>query len=79
MLVDGRLIVEIKAMETLQPIHTAQFVTYLRLSEVNQGLLINFNCPRLKDGLKSVIRRKPPHTIDPSRPSFSSTEPKPEE
>ena len=52
LLVEGRLIVEIKAVEVLQPIHTAQVLTYLRLSGVRQGLIINFNCPRLKDGLK---------------------------
>ena len=77
LLVEGRLIVEIKAVEALQPIHTAQVLTYLRLSGVNQGLLINFNCPRLKDGLKSVIRREHPHAVGPSMPPSPSTDPKP--
>ena len=72
LLVEGRLIVEIKAVEVLQPIHTAQVLTYLRLSGVRQGLIINFNCPRLKDGLKSVLLR--PHPGDPSRSSPPSTE-----
>ena len=55
LLVEGRLVVEIKAVEGLGPIHSAQVLTYLRLAGIKQGLIINFNCPRLKDGLKSVI------------------------
>jgi GxxExxY protein len=74
LLVEARLIVEIKAVEALQPIHTAQVLTYLRLSGIRQGLIINFNCPRLKDGLKSVLLRDPPRAEDPSSPSPSSTE-----
>jgi GxxExxY protein len=66
-LVDQRLVVEVKAVERLLPIHTAQVVTYLRLANAKQGLLMNFNSPRLKDGLKSVLLREPSSgSSDPS-------------
>lgn len=51
MLIDGSVIVELKAVEKLQPIHEAQLMTYLRLSGLRVGLMINFNVVRLKDGL----------------------------
>jgi GxxExxY protein len=57
LLVDKWLVVEIKSVERLLPIHTAQVLTYLRLADAKQGLILNFNAPRLKDGLKSVILR----------------------
>ncbi|MFO0950481.1 MAG: GxxExxY protein [Isosphaeraceae bacterium] len=51
----GRLVVELKAVETLLPIHEAQLLTYLRLSRTRTGLLINFNVRLLKDGLKRMV------------------------
>lgn len=51
----GRLVVELKAVDKLHPIHEAQLLTYLRLSETRVGLLINFNVPLLKDGLKRMV------------------------
>jgi GxxExxY protein len=53
-LVDGRLIVEIKAVEKILPVHEAQVLTYLRLSGRRLGLLINFNVPLIKDGIKRL-------------------------
>ena len=55
LLVDGCLVVEIKAVESLLPIHEAQLLTYLRLSGHRLGLLINFNVPILKNGIKRVV------------------------
>ncbi|MFM2397423.1 MAG: hypothetical protein RLZZ144_673 [Pseudomonadota bacterium] len=52
--VDNRLILELKAVEKLLPIHDAQLLTYLRLSGLKTGLLLNFNVPLLKDGLKRM-------------------------
>jgi GxxExxY protein len=57
-LVEGRLVVEVKSVERLLPIHTAQVLTYLHLLDVPQGLLINFNGEKLKDGLKSVLNKR---------------------
>lgn len=54
LLVMDQVIVELKAVERLDPIHEAQLLTYLRLSNRKVGLLINFNVPMLKDG---VVRR----------------------
>ena len=51
----GRLVVELKAIEKLSPIHEAQLLTYLRLSRTHTGLLINFNVRLLKDGLKRMV------------------------
>ena len=52
--VEERLIVELKACESLQPIHEAQLLTYLRLTGIKYGLLINFNVPVLKEGIKRL-------------------------
>lgn len=51
----GQLIVEIKAVDALHPIHTAQLMTYLKLSGTRLGLLLNFNTVVLKDGIKRVV------------------------
>jgi GxxExxY protein len=51
----GRLVVELKAVEHLLPIHEAQLLTYLRLTGTRLGLLINFNVPVLKNGIKRMI------------------------
>lgn len=55
LLVSGNLIVEIKSVETLLPIHQAQILTYMRLSEVSLGLLINFNVTKVQNGIKRFV------------------------
>jgi len=55
LLVDDTVIVELKAVERLLPIHQAQLLPYLRLSEKSVDLLINFNVVHLKDGLKRMV------------------------
>jgi GxxExxY protein len=55
LLVDGRLIVEMKSLEKLQPVHSKQLLTYLRLMKLPVGLLINFGCDTLKEGIKRVV------------------------
>ena len=49
-----KLIVELKACDSIQPIHEAQLLTYLKLTGIKVGLLINFNVPVLKDGIKRL-------------------------
>ena len=49
------LVVELKAVEKLIPVHEAQLLTYLRLTRIRVGLLINFNVPVLKDGIKRMV------------------------
>ncbi len=53
--VENKLIVELKACENLQSIHEAQLMTYLRLTGAKVGLLINFNVPILKEGIKRLV------------------------
>lgn len=59
LLVEKCVVVEVKAVETLQPIHLAQILTYLRLMGRRVGLLINFNARVLKDGIKRVLNGDP--------------------
>jgi GxxExxY protein len=55
LLVNECVIVEVKAVETLLPVHTAQVITYLKLSQHRLALLINFNVPLIKDGIKRIV------------------------
>src|SRR3972149_1654237 len=55
LLVDGCLLVELKAVESLAPIHSAQVISYLKAMQLPLGLLINFNVPLLKAGIKRII------------------------
>lgn len=48
--IEGKILLELKSIEKLLPIHEAQVITYLKLSKLKQGFLINFNVPRLRDG-----------------------------
>ena len=53
--VEGQIVVELKSVEELIPVHEAQVLTYLKLTGKRIGLLINFNVPVLKDGLQRII------------------------
>ncbi len=55
LLVENKVIIEIKSVETLADIHLAQILTYLKLSKCKLGLLVNFNVKHLKNGIKRVI------------------------
>jgi GxxExxY protein len=55
LLVSGDLIVEIKSVETLLPIHQAQILTYMRLAKIPIGLLTNFNVIKLQNGIKRLV------------------------
>lgn len=55
LIVDGTVIVEVKAVEEIHPVHEAQLLSYLRLSHLRVGLLINFNVKELKHGIKRRI------------------------
>lgn len=55
MLVEKQVIVEMKTVERLMPIHEAQLLTYLRLTGVKKGLLLNFNSAVLKHGIKRMV------------------------
>ena len=55
LLVSGDLIVEIKCVEALLPIHQAQILTYMKLAKIPTGLLINFNVTKLQSGIKRFV------------------------
>ena len=55
LLVNDCVIVEVKAVEKLHPVHDAQLLTYLRLTGIRLGFLINFNTKLIKDGLKRIV------------------------
>jgi GxxExxY protein len=55
LMVEDTVIVELKAIDILLPIHEAQLITYLKLADKRVGLLINFNVPVLKDGIKRMV------------------------
>lgn len=59
LIVEDQLLVELKSVEQIHPVHHAQVLTYLRLAGVRHGLLINFNAKLLKDGLKSFLMGQP--------------------
>lgn len=70
LLVEDKVVVEVKAVTQLLPVHTAQVLTYMRLGEYPAGLLLNFNAALLKDGMKRLVWR-----YDGPRPSIRETAP----
>ena len=56
LLVEDEIIVEIKAIESLTDVHLAQILTYMKISGCKLGLLINFNCRHLRDGIRRVVK-----------------------
>ncbi len=59
LLVDGRLVVELKTVIALLPIHSSKVLTYLRMSDNHLGLLINFHTVLLKDGIQRIVHNFP--------------------
>ena len=67
LVVGDRLLVEAKAVDSFHPLHTAQVLTYLRLSGLRLGLLINFNSIRLAEGIRRIALQLPPRPPRPPR------------
>jgi GxxExxY protein len=57
LVVENAIIVELKSCEKLEPIHEAQLLTYLKLSDQTLGLLLNFNVPVMRDGIKRIVNK----------------------
>lgn len=55
LVINDKILVEVKSVDTLAPVHYAQTLTYLKLSGLNLGLLINFNTSVLKDGIHRIV------------------------
>jgi GxxExxY protein len=56
LIVEQTVVVEIKSCDRLIPLFTSQLVTYLRVTQLHVGLLLNFNCSKMSDGIKRVVR-----------------------
>lgn len=69
LLVEGELILELKAVTELLPVHHAQLLTYLKLERRSLGLIINFNLPMLKDGIRRVVAGDLFKDAKPARPN----------
>ena len=60
LLIEGRVVVELKSVENLAAVHSKQLLTYLRLMNLPVGLLINFGAATLKEGLHRIVNKLPP-------------------
>lgn len=54
-MINNKVIIELKSVETIAPVHVAQVITYLKLSNCKLGILVNFNVALLKDGFKRIV------------------------
>lgn len=54
-MIDNKVIIEVKSVEALNDVHKAQVITYLKLSDCKLGMLINFNVPLIKNGIKRIV------------------------
>ncbi len=59
LIVEGKVIIEIKSLERIAPVHKKQLLTYLRLADKRLGLLINFGEALIKDGISRIVNRLP--------------------
>ncbi len=59
LIVEGKVIIEVKSVEVIAPVHMKQLLTYLRLSDKRLGLLLNFGGALIKDGIMRVVNRLP--------------------
>jgi GxxExxY protein len=75
LVVEDSVVVELKAIDELAPIHQAQLLTYLKSSNKKVGLLINFNVQFLKNGLKRVVNRYAGPALKPQTSAVSAFEP----
>ena len=57
LLVDKKVVIEVKSVESVNEVHMAQLITYMRLENYKLGLLLNFHVLKLKDGIKRVVNR----------------------
>ena len=74
LLINAQVIVELKSVETLAPVHGKQVLTYLRLMRLPVGLLINFGGPTLKDGLRRIVNNLSPAASPTLKINQSPTE-----
>lgn len=56
LIVENTVVVEVKSVDRLVPVFTSQVIRYLKISQLRVGLILNFNCPTMKEGVKRVVR-----------------------
>ena len=56
LVVENTVVAEVKSVKQLLPVFTSQLISYLRVTQLRVGLILNFNCPRMADGIKRVVR-----------------------
>lgn len=59
LVIDDRIILELKTVERFAPVHRAQLLTYMRMTGITTGYLMNFNVPRLVDGIRRIVLSSP--------------------
>ena len=67
LLVEESVIVEVKVVDRIAPVHARQLLTYLRLTNLRVGLLLNFDAPRMKDGIRRLVNDYDPKGDSPLR------------
>lgn len=55
LIVENAVVVEVKSVDRLVPVFTSQLISYLKITKLRVGLILNFNCPRMADGIKRVV------------------------
>lgn len=76
LLVEGQVIVELKSVERLAPVHAKQLLTYVRLADLRVGLLVNFGGARLKNGIRRVVNDLPSSASPRLRVNQKSQQPR---
>lgn len=76
LLVESRVVVEVKSVEKLLPVHPMQLLTYLRLMRLRVGLLVNFGAPTLREGLHRIVNDLPPSASPRLRVNLLATQSK---
>ena len=56
-MVENAVLIELKAVSTIEPIHKAQVLTYLKLANIRLGLLLNFNVERMREGIQRIVNK----------------------
>jgi GxxExxY protein len=77
LLIESRVVIEIKSVEKLLPVHPMQLLTYLRLMHLPIGLLINFGAPTLREGLQRIVNNCPPSASPRLRVNLLATDSQP--
>lgn len=67
-LVENRIVIELKSVEKILPVHESQIISYLKLADKRIGFLVNFNVPLVKDGVKRFVNNTPSQTSASSAP-----------